>query len=606
MSAVVNLVGSTIGAGIVSLPYAFQAVSPGLAVFMMLAIAGLTMLSVHFVVLNGVVMRTKTFGEFAECYGKYAMKGTEAMTAFVLSGVVLSLEIIVNDSLVAILGGLNVHWISPHAALGILLAVLVFPLCMLRTFRWLRFSSLLSICSLLVVIITIIAKGLHAVQTPNKSITDLEWFHFDVQQFLGVAPILVYSLGCQVQVLPIFWELPKELRTPGTFRTIAFISVGSCLFLFCAVGICGVLAFDEGSSLPGDIVKAFPHGSGEAMAIRAALSVSLMLMCPLLVWPTRRSIDHLLFPSSDHHEPARRGSLDKGILTAAMHSPRLLRKAQTGKLPSNGLSPQLFEDGFSSPTTALSTEQDNNIQAPLLTTEARAERPVASYSEGHGHRPDDLVVGGWQDAIPNTPIAGSGHRLATASPSTLQHSDSTSLYAARFEMFDGQHEPPSTPRAGRRIAAFASEKPAADGTTGLSTASPPRLTHSIQHPEVVPDQGTAGTAGGGILQQRPAEWCGRPLPCISKARFESLRHTAITCAILGVTYVLAISLPEVTGVFQVVGATGGCFMFYIYPAGCFLKVAWHYAGTVRLAAALGLLVTGVLIGVVSTISISIG
>lgn len=141
-SAAINLVGSTIGAGVVSLPFAFQQASIVPTLIVLSVVGVLTLLSVYLTVCCGLAFHTKTFGAFSECFGKKARLAMEALTAFVLCGVILSLQIIILDSVKDILP--EDFDVPPAVVGGAIILLIVFPLSLLRNFDFLKFSRYLS------------------------------------------------------------------------------------------------------------------------------------------------------------------------------------------------------------------------------------------------------------------------------------------------------------------------------------------------------------------------------------------------------------------------------------------------------------------------------
>jgi amino acid permease len=128
-------------------------------------------------------------------------------------------------------------------------------------------------------------KELHFNQTGGLKYS---WDEATLTGVLRAWPMIVFSFGCQAQVISIFEDLPvpESKRTVGRFMTIVWAACSANTALVVFTGLFGVLAFPY-QHLQGDVLKMLPPDSPEATISRACLSLSLVFMSPLLVWPIR-------------------------------------------------------------------------------------------------------------------------------------------------------------------------------------------------------------------------------------------------------------------------------------------------------------------------------
>lgn len=231
-----------------------------------------------------------SYAELAELWGGTARAAMESLTAVVLTGVLVSLQLITADSLTySIADG------DRRAAL-LMLAGAVFlvagPLSMLRKMSLLAKTSALSIGALVYLIVILVGKGSAVVSAHDVSAANLYTVP-SAGSLLSIAPIIVYSLGCQVQAVQLFQELtPGPGKSPGKFLAwVCAPAVIACVVLFGATGSFGAIA-TEGAA-DGDVLRSLPPGTWFAVG-RVAVGLSLVFIQPLMIFPIRTSCRHML------------------------------------------------------------------------------------------------------------------------------------------------------------------------------------------------------------------------------------------------------------------------------------------------------------------------
>lgn len=123
----------------------------------------------------------------------------------------------------------------------------------------------------------------------GNSSSSVQWWAPTFDGVLEAVPLIVFSFGCQAQVIPLFNALPPRLQTTRSFMPVIVTAPALYGLMVTVVGLFGVLAF-PGIKISGDVMQGFPATSVPAVTGRAALSVALTLMMPLLMWPNRDSV----------------------------------------------------------------------------------------------------------------------------------------------------------------------------------------------------------------------------------------------------------------------------------------------------------------------------
>jgi amino acid permease len=301
--ATLTLFAAFVGGGIMGLPYAFQNISIIPSIFLAALCALLTALSLYYLAVVAEHLPAKSFAESAGVIGPRSVFFMDMFSTVVLCGVIISLQILIKDNCKKMVEGFGTHGGEAELASGVVLLAIVcscvmLPLALLRRVEFLKYSSFGSICSILYVVILVIAKGAaqRGATTGAKLTNYVAWNKLSLDKFVSFAPVVIFAFGCQVQMTPIYWSLPARSRSVAEFVPVFSTAVFGYFILVVCVGVFGVLAFPSHKFDCGDVLLNFDPRSTSAIIGRLALTVSLSLMSPLLVFPARESMKNALFP----------------------------------------------------------------------------------------------------------------------------------------------------------------------------------------------------------------------------------------------------------------------------------------------------------------------
>jgi amino acid permease len=320
-AATLNLFSTFVGGGIMGLPYAFQKISiiPSASIAAMCAL--FTALSLYFLAVVAEHLPAKTFTESARVFGPRSVFAMDMFTTIVLCGVIISLQILIKDNCKKMVEGFGSHGGDHALTNGVVLLACVcscvmLPLALLRRVEFLRYSSFGAIFSILYVVVLVIAKGgtISGVGDPHQT-NYVNWNELSSSNLVSFAPVIVFAFGCQVQVTPIYWSLPSRERSVSRFVPLFSAAVFSAFAVFVAMGTFGVLAFPSRKFDSGDVLLNFDPKSTTAIVGRLALTVSLSLMSPLLVFPARDSIKAASFSCLGNQSGGSSGGGGRGKAT---------------------------------------------------------------------------------------------------------------------------------------------------------------------------------------------------------------------------------------------------------------------------------------------------
>mmetsp|Transcript_35762 Transcript_35762/g.43165 ORF Transcript_35762/g.43165 Transcript_35762/m.43165 type:complete len:509 (+) Transcript_35762:270-1796(+) len=337
-ASVITLCSSAAGTGVLALPHAFA--NCGLVLGTVITIAA--------GVMNAYVCRllvhacegtqSRMYEEISvTLYGRASKTVLDVLQLFTLFGVSTALMIVCGDTFTSALPSDALeHVFGTHCARNSvsgdlpkdcvalatfpLILLFVLPLALMRDFSSLRYTNALSVCSVMLVLVTLAANARDpssAISTkPSDHIeghdTGLKAHHahnlarllFNFSSDVLVAiPVITMSFACQFNVPGIYNELKD--RNTRKMDEVLFNSTFFLCILYCGIGIGGALTvpvsqWDDG--FPGDILADDGSTSARAGWQNALMACARVAMClvsivvlPLMTLPMRSVLHYLMF-----------------------------------------------------------------------------------------------------------------------------------------------------------------------------------------------------------------------------------------------------------------------------------------------------------------------
>lgn len=274
--AISNLCSATLGAGALSLPYAFSLTGLIPGVLLLLLSGYLTIISIDAIILSCVDTKLYKYEDVAvRLTGRSAGRALEASLLVFCFGTAVAYIVALGDILDQFVrsvlesgsdgkGGELAAIYSRERAMVLFWVLIMFPLSLQRKMEGLeRFSSLGVFSIIFLVLAAVIHSAEHGVilgknsngqnqETTNTiDIGTMLWPN-SVLDVIQAFPIIIFAFSCQVNVCAIFEELsPRDadcIRDTVAIKErmmqrITRTGIALCITLYLAIGIFGYLDF---------------------------------------------------------------------------------------------------------------------------------------------------------------------------------------------------------------------------------------------------------------------------------------------------------------------------------------------------------------------------
>ncbi|KAF3704917.1 Sodium-coupled neutral amino acid transporter 2 [Channa argus] len=330
--SVFNLGNAIMGSGILGLSYAMANTGIALFVILLVAVAIFSLYSVHLLLKTanegGALVYEKLGYKAFGLPGKFAasisitMQNIGAMSTYLFI-VKYELPLVIES----FLGSKNDEWYTNGDYLVLLVTlVIILPLSLLRNLGYLGYTSGLSLlCMVFFVIVVIIKKFQIPCPLPiddkalnetmreflNMTVPHLnttavnytedactpKYFVFNSQTVYAV-PILTFAFVCHPAILPMYEELKDRSRSK--MQGVANVSFLAMFIMYLLAALFGYLTFNSrvGPELLHTYSKVYSVDV-VLLIVRLAVLTAVTLTVPVVLFPIRTSVNHLLCPGRD-------------------------------------------------------------------------------------------------------------------------------------------------------------------------------------------------------------------------------------------------------------------------------------------------------------------
>eukprot|EP00730_Choanoeca_flexa_P017253 TRINITY_DN8285_c0_g1_i2.p1 TRINITY_DN8285_c0_g1~~TRINITY_DN8285_c0_g1_i2.p1 ORF type:complete len:449 (+),score=61.81 TRINITY_DN8285_c0_g1_i2:224-1570(+) len=310
--SVFNLANSIIGAGILSLPFAFSLTGWGLgAIVLVLTVAGADF-TIRLLLKCGEASQRRTYEGVAEAaFGRKGVWFVSVAVILLNIGALTAYFVILGDVLPplwhkAVKSDDFVHGdrMERFWCTGVVTLVILVPLGLLKSVSNLAFTSTLSLCCVLsftVIMAVLASEGpeRHADYDAEAEPPTAFRFHIDIFRAFS---LLAFAFTCHSVVFPVY----LELRQPSVKRmmTVTHWSMIICFAFYLCVAYCGYDRYQRTiDGVEGDVLNNVHHENNViATIVQCAYAVSIISTYPMGLAPIRQALAGLCY---DNEHPTK-------------------------------------------------------------------------------------------------------------------------------------------------------------------------------------------------------------------------------------------------------------------------------------------------------------
>eukprot|EP00164_Ancoracysta_twista_P007677 GFYU01010942.1.p1 GENE.GFYU01010942.1~~GFYU01010942.1.p1 ORF type:complete len:457 (-),score=106.05 GFYU01010942.1:128-1498(-) len=288
-AAIFNAANSSLGAGVLALPFAFQQSGLILGLMLLAGVCVMNDFSFRLLIFSYERTGSDTYDDMALKIVGYKMsifvQGAIILLQF---GVCVAYTVIIADLVPSVLkmalADPNVWYVSPEFLTAMVLIFMVLPLAMMKNMHSLRYTSFFALMFIAFVVCAIVVRSFESIGTHGTSVPTFS------PDFFATIPILAFGFTNHPQLLPIFSELVKA--TPERMNKVTRGSMGVCAIFYVIVGLFGMMCWGDATAQ--NILINYENDHLFTVA-KVAITFTTIFSIPLLTHVLRAALHALIF-----------------------------------------------------------------------------------------------------------------------------------------------------------------------------------------------------------------------------------------------------------------------------------------------------------------------
>ncbi|GMI44722.1 hypothetical protein TrCOL_g13908 [Triparma columacea] len=299
-SSVFNLCSATLGAGALSLPYAFSQAGLITSLFLLILASLSTLLSISLLIKTANHTGGKSYEEITVMlFGRGVGGLVEASIIIFCFGTCVAYIVAVGDILQE--GVLDLLpssvGLTREMLMIIFTGIVMFPLSLNSRINSLRYSSLFGICSIFFLVFVAAYHSITALLTDGWSqswgSSEVELWAGSFRDIVSACPVIMFAFTCQVNVFSIYEEL--ERKGERRMKRVSNGAVTVCFIAYLLMGTMGYLDF--GPNTQSNILKNYCVRKNPSPLIIASficITITIIMAFPLNIFPMRYTVEVIL------------------------------------------------------------------------------------------------------------------------------------------------------------------------------------------------------------------------------------------------------------------------------------------------------------------------
>jgi amino acid permease len=301
--SIFNLCSATLGAGALSLPFAFSKGGLISSTILLFLAAASTLLSISLLIRTAELTSLNSYELITvHLFGPRVASLVELCIIVFCFGTCVAYIVAIGDILDA--GVIQVFhdslpsYITREACMIIFWGTVMFPLSLFEKINSLRFSSLFGILSIFFLVFTTAYHSIDSLITNGFSkswgLADVTLWPTSFNNIVAAMPIIMFAFTCQVNVFSIYDEL--EIKAPKRMERVSVGAVKTCVAAYLLMGVFGYLDFGgtTNSNILLNYCVSHTH-NGLMISSFVCIVITIVMAFPLNIFPCRYTLEVVLW-----------------------------------------------------------------------------------------------------------------------------------------------------------------------------------------------------------------------------------------------------------------------------------------------------------------------
>jgi len=298
-TSVFLLCATIIGAGILSLPHAFELMGIILGSIIVIFVGILTAYASNILMESGIYVNVTSYEVLGDVafprYGSWMVAICIILSNF---GSLTAYVVILGDLMQPAIIGLSgadptLFWVNRNFIIVIFIAFIMYPLCLLRNIATLDRTSIIAVCIASFFCSVIFVRGCITLAKGEVHWENIVLYDFSFSFFKALS-ILSLAYACQSVLYPTW----KELKDPtlGRMSIIIKVAMFVCGLIYFLVSLFGYLTYDINTKE--NIFKSLSTNTLDQV-LRILYSFAIIFHYPLIHFGIRTSLEQRFFKGKD-------------------------------------------------------------------------------------------------------------------------------------------------------------------------------------------------------------------------------------------------------------------------------------------------------------------
>jgi len=294
LETVFNFANSIVGAGIIGLPFAMHEAGFVLGIILLIAVGIVTDVSLYLLISASEIANRGSYQSLIyHCFGKWGFYFVSIFIFIFPYGALIAYLLIIGDTIPAVLADWGGHdwWNDRRFVISVVVAFVIYPLCLLPKVGYLAKTSCVSLLAVLWICLSVtIAVFMGDNDMSDDRATDNAWQPARLSFFQAIG-VIAFAFVTHHNSFVLYRSMRSRSLKKWSYTTHA--AVGFSLLCSLWLSIVGYVGFQRNTE--DNLLNNFGSSNQLINTSRLAFGLTMMLTFPLEMYVCREVVELLFF-----------------------------------------------------------------------------------------------------------------------------------------------------------------------------------------------------------------------------------------------------------------------------------------------------------------------